>query len=448
MNKAVAARAKTLRHYLLAWALGVLVVVWLALIAFAWSTAFREARQFSDGQMTAVAKLWLSATPYRLEPHAAAEVPDLQHEYLQDVAVVAWDDGRLVADTHGMVGGLDVVALPAQGFATVRVKVPGLVPEWRAYSAQATQEGRVRRVIVLMDLKQRYELGKDIAEHVALPALLVLPLVSLLLWWAIRRGLRPLDQLSSEVAALDGFAGQRLGTQHRHREFASTVAAINALVDTLQTRAQREREFASDVAHELRTPLAALALQAGAAQHDPSPERLAQLEQEALRAGRILSQLLELARAQRNAIAGAGPLVAGQVALGELAARLIAAHAPSAYESGHELSLSQPDEPVVVQAQPMLLELALRNLIENALRHTPSGSQVAVAVWRTGADLGVSVSDDGQRADAAPLAAERGGLGLGLRLVERIAEQMGARLERDQGEAPMTTRFTLRWPRA
>ena len=449
MNMAVAAPAKTLRHYLLSWALGVLVVVWLALIAFAGSTAFREARQFSDGQMTAVAKLWLSAAPYRLEPHSPAEVPDLQHEYLQDVAVMAWDDGRLVSDTHGMVGGLDVAALPVRGFATVRVNVPGLVPEWRAYSAQATQEGRVRRVVVLMDLKQRFELGKDIAEHVALPALLVMPLVGLLLWWAIRRGLRPLDRLSSEVAALDGFAGQRLDTQHRHREFASTVAAINALVDTLQTRAQREREFASDVAHELRTPLAALALQAAAAQHDPSPERLAQLEQEALRAGRILFQLLDLARAQRIAITGGSPVAASpEVVLGELAARLIASHAPAAYESGHELSLLQPDEPVVVQAQPMLLELALRNLIENALRHTPTGSQVAVVVWQTGAHFGVSVSDDGQRADATPRAAEHGGLGLGLRLVERIAEQVGATLERDRGEVPMTTRFTLRWPRA
>lgn len=440
--------ASSLRRYLLSWALGVLVVVWLMLIAFAWSTAFREARYFSDGQMTAVAKLWLTATPFRLDPHAPAVAPDLQHEYLQDVAVLAWDDGRLVVDTHGMAGGVDPKSLPAQGFTTLKVNVPGLMPEWRAYSAQAVQDGRTQRVVVFMDLKQRHELGKDIAEHVALPALLVLPLVSLLLWWAIRRGLRPLDRLSSDVAALDGFAGQRLDTRHRHREFASTVAAINALVDTLQTRAQREREFASDVAHELRTPLAALALQARAAQHEPSPERLTQLEQEALRAGRILLQLLELARAQRSAITGALPMASGTVALGELAARLIAAHAPAVYESGHELSLTQPDEPVTVPAQPMLLELALRNLIENALRHTPAGSQVVVAVWQTDGEKGVSVSDDGQRAHAAPMAAEHGGLGLGLRLVERIAEQLGARLERDRGEIPMTTRFTLRWPRA
>lgn len=441
---AVAPPARSLRRYLLAWALGVLVAVWLALIAFAWATAFREARQFADGQMTAVAKLWLTATPEHLEADAAG-VPDLQHEYLQEVALVAWADGMLITDSHGMASALDQAVVPAQGFTTIALRTDGPARAWRAYAAQAAHGGHLRRVVVLMDVKQRYELGKDIAEHVALPALLVLPLVTLLLGWAVRRGLRPLDRLSREVAALDGFAGQRLETKQRHREFASTVSAINALVDTLQARARRERDFASDVAHELRTPLAALALQAAAAQHDPSPERLAQLEQESLRAGRILHQLLDLARAQRSLVAGSAPAVA----LGELAARLIAAHAPRADQSGHELSLQQPEAAVAVPAEPMLLELALRNLIENALRHTPPGTQVVVEVWQTAQACGVSVSDDGRRAPGlAARAAESGGLGLGLRLVGRIAEQLGAELVSDTGEAPMTTRFTLRWPRA
>src|SRR5690606_21210828 len=145
---------------------------------------------------------------------------------------------------------------------------------------------------------------------------------------------------SSDVAALNGLAGQRLDTTHRFREFYSTVSAINALVDTLQRQAQRESAFASDVAHELRTPLAAMALQANAAQADPTPERLARLEQESLRAGRILAQSLDLARAQRAGAEGrvpGKPLALGDV--GELAVLLLTSQAQKAYETGHELSL-------------------------------------------------------------------------------------------------------------
>jgi two-component system sensor histidine kinase QseC len=441
----VAPRPRRLRHYLLRWTLGVVVLIWLAVVAQAWSTSFREARKFSDGQMVAVARLWLQAAPNGA-PHALPEASEgLEHEFLQNVAVLAWAGERLVSDTNGLVGALDLKALPASGFFTVQLQREGVPPDWRVFAVSKGEGAQQRRVLVLMDMRQRFELGRDIAMHVAQPALLLLPLVLLLLWWAVRRGLRPLDRLSSEVAALDGFAGQRLDpSAHRFVEFASTVSAINALVDSLQTRAQREREFASDVAHELRTPLAALALQARAAQHDASPERLAQLEHEALRAGRILHQLLDLARAQRKLAGSEG---APAVVLGELAAEVIAAHVPKAHESGHELSLQQPEQALSVHAEPMLLALALRNLIDNALSHTPRGSQVQVSVWADGTSVGVSVSDDGRRPGAAlERPAESGGLGLGLRLVQRIAEQIGAVLERDEGEAPMTTRFSLRWP--
>lgn len=452
MKPPLPATRRTLSRHLLVWTLGAQLAVWVVMVAVGWSTSLRETRKFTDGHLVAVAQLWLGTASWSQGPVSGRlPVPTEDvHEYAQDVAILVWDNGRLVTDSDQLAAGLDLATLPEKGLMTVVVRdAHGEPHDWRAYFETYRGEGHERRVAALLDLKKRYVLASDIAEHLAEPSLVLLPLLALVMWWTIRRGLRPLDQLSDEVAALDGFAGQRLDTQHRFHEFSSTVTAINTMVDSLQAQAQRERQFASDVAHELRTPLTAITLQARAAQADPSPQRLARLEQEALRAGRILTQLLDLARAQRagqQGVAQAGDAVQ-DTALGEMAARLISAHAQLAYESDHEMSLVQEQGEVSVRVQPMLLELALRNLIENALRHTPPGTQVEVAVWRDARGQGVSVSDDGQRAGVtAPAAQASSGLGLGLRLVERIAEELGAQLERDSGVAPMTTRFSLRWP--
>ena len=313
----------------------------------------------------------------------------------------------------------------------------------------------VRRVAVFMDPARREALAADISEHILLPALVFLPLVALMLASAIRRGLLPLQRLSGKIEALDVDAGQTLVPQQPYRELGVTVQSINALVLRLQAQIGRERRFAADVAHELRTPLTALVLQARRARKGSEAaeqdQALQAVEQGALRAGRILSQLLDLARAQ--SLTGD---VSEQVDLCALALRVVSEHAALAHELGQDIALEAPDS-MVLPGQSTLLELALRNLVDNALRHNPAGTYVEVRVARDAAgQVTLSVSDDGGdvsavRTPGSDTAPDTGtssnvGLGIGLTLVERIAQSQGAQLVRDGGAAPFGKRFALVWP--
>jgi two-component system, OmpR family, sensor histidine kinase QseC len=235
LNVTAPATRRTLWRHLLFWTLGAQLAVWVVMVAVGWSTSLRETRKFTDGHLVAVAQLWMGTAVWS-ERDASGDLPvprEDVHEYAQDVAIMVWDNGRLVTDSDQLASGLDMARLPGKGLVTLVIRdSAGQAHDWRAYVETARVEGRERRVVAMLDLKKRFVLASDIAEHLASPSLILLPLVALVMWWTIRRGLRPLDRLSDEVAALDGFAGQRLDAQHRYREFSSIVRAINALVDT------------------------------------------------------------------------------------------------------------------------------------------------------------------------------------------------------------------------
>jgi two-component system, OmpR family, sensor histidine kinase QseC len=456
---------RSLWRYLWAWALGAVVALWLLLAGLAYSTGYHEAEEISDGLLVSAAQLLLSlpldapfiealkvplpkpdasqplATPQLAQPKALAQHPP--NAYAPEFHVLVWQDDRLVWDSHGVQAQLPTKL--ALGHQTLDLKMQGVLQDWRVYVGESTGGGSVRRVAVFMDPVRREALAADISEHILLPALVFLPLVALMLASAIRRGLLPLQRLSGKIAALDVDSGQTLVPQQPFQELGVTVQSINALVLRLQAQIGRERRFAADVAHELRTPLTALVLQARRARQGAAAEQaeaLQAVEQGALRAGRILSQLLELARAQSLT----GDL-SEPVDLCALALRVVSEHAALAHELCQDIALEAPEHALALPGQSTLLELALRNLVDNALRHNPTGTYVEVRVARdaTG-QVTLSVSDDGGDFSAARTADPDTGLGIGLTLVERIAQSQGAQLVRDAGAAPFGKRFALVWP--
>ncbi|MBC7992522.1 MAG: sensor histidine kinase N-terminal domain-containing protein [Rhizobacter sp.] len=413
--------------HLLAWALGALVLVWASFIVVGFKTGIHEADELTDGHLASVVHLLLrqhegkfdAGGPGVRESEAAALAALKSHDYQQSMSVVVWSaSGEVV--THTGEAPLPAFT-PAEGFADLSLGTPPM--PWRTFSRWDPND-RSRKVMVLLSVRERDELAEDIAEQMAQPGFWLLPVVALALGWAIRRGLNPLRDLSRDVSGLDVHENKLLSTQS-HREFKPVVDSINTLIQRQHAVLVRERELSSEMAHELRTPLASLSLHTGllrSARNDAEREQaLARIEHDARRANQVMSHLLALARASRTEMAEA----AQPLDLLEIARQVVGDYAQLALESGHDLALVG-ESPFVLTGHAVLLELGLRNLIENALSHTPRGTLVEVQL--DPAARWLQVCDSGQAGETPPGAPGLSlGLGLGHRVVDKIAAIHNAR---------------------
>ena len=458
---AAPARRPSLTRQLLLWSLGALVLVWGSFVVIGYQTGVHEADELTDGHLASVAALLLNlrASEAMQEPQVTPRAPTpwlKSHDYQQSLSVVQWDaQGRLLHHT----GAAPLPSFNAEdGFANVT-----LGPEarqWRSFSQW--DAARTRRITVLLELSERDDLAEDIAEQMIEPGLWLLPVVSLALGLALWRGLRPLYALSADVAALDPSSTQRLASRHAWSEFESVVASINTLLERQQAALVRERRLANEVAHELRTPLSSIALQASALAGEldstARQQAIARIGEDALRAGHVLNQLLALARASRAELHEAK----APVDLGALARAVCADYAQAAWQRGDEIALSAPPS-LTVAGHAVLLEIALRNLVENALQHTPPGTAVSVQVGladaahaadASPADSGawLQVCDDGarDRSGGSPPARPRphDSLHLGHEILRRVADIHGGRFGAAAAPAPFTTCFRLDLPAA
>ncbi len=291
-------------------------------------------------------------------------------------------------------------------------------------------------------LALRNELAARLAASTVLPLAIIAPLFALVVWVALRRGLAPLARVAAAVQKRAPGQLAPLAASGWPREVAPLVEALNGLLARLSRALDAQRAFVADAAHELRSPLTALSLQAQLAERATGDaERagaLAELRGGLARATRMVEQLLALAREEPGV--AERPLV--PVALAPVAREVVATFAPLASARSIDLGLERADEAVVAGDADALATL-LANLVDNAIRYTPVGGRVDVLV-EAGPAPKIVVRDDGPGVPASERSrlferfvrghdAAAPGSGLGLAIVERIAARHGARVTLGDG---------------
>ena len=272
-----------------------------------------------------------------------------------------------------------------------------------------------------------------------------------------RRILAPVEALTAAVRRMEaGDLSQRVEVTSRD-EIGELARAFNAMADGLARLEELRRNMVTDVAHELRTPLSNIrgyleAIQDGVVQ----PERgiIDSLYEEAILLNRLVDDLQELSLAE----AGQIRLERQPVALADIVDRAVEAVRPRAEAEGVTLQVDLPED-LLVDVDPQRIGQVLRNLLDNALTHTPSGGEITVAAHAEGQWVEVGVRDTGSgiAAEDLPYVFERfyradksrsratGGAGLGLAIARQLVEAHGGRIWVESTEGEGCT-FTLALP--
>lgn len=435
----------SIRRGLLGWVLGAMAAGAVLLAAATYALTLNEMNEVFDEHLQQVAQAVALGLPAhdaagdgvaRSPPASTAaddEPGDFDfHTTIHDV------QGRLLYRSHT---GLELPYPTPPGLS--RAVAQG--EPWVLYTVAAA--GRV--VQVAQPLAARRELAADAALQLVAMLLAMMAMIALLLVWAVRRGLAPLNQAATALAGRSASALTPVADAGVPAELRPLVAAINSLLQRLAQAFTQQQRFVADAAHELRTPVTALRLQLQlleqAGDADERSSALAELRGGIQRSQRLIEQLLALSRAEP----GGEVLQFAPVALDDVVQPVVASRRAEALRRGLRLSARAAADCGVVGDRAQLQTL-LGNLVDNALRFTPSGGTVQVhAEWR-GQRPALCVVDDGPgiaeaehrrvfdrfyRVPGAQPDEQAIGSGLGLAIVQTIAQRHHASVSLHAGAA-------------
>ena len=324
-------------------------------------------------------------------------------------------------------------------------------------------------VQVAESLDKRSALATEIIKGVMLPQFVTLPLAVLLVWLALVQAIKPLSRLEARIRARKPDDLSPLDTRAVPLEVAPLVASVNDLLLRLKESIATQKRFLADAAHQLKTPLAGLRMQADLAQREGTSteelkQSLRQIGRSSIRATHTVNQLLALARAE----GGSTTMQRQPCDLAQLTMEVVRDCVPRAMDRHIDLGYegAQPGQPgSKLEGNPTLLKELVRNLLDNAINYTPSSvEKPGVITARVLTDpLGqacmLQVEDSGPGIAPAERelvfqpfyrspGVEVDGSGLGLSIVREIAQQHHAAVtleDASPGATPAGTRFQVRF---
>lgn len=446
-----AATPLSLQRRLLYTVLALVVLAWAAAAVLTWRDAGHEVGELLDAHLAQAAALLRLQPLDELDEDGIHPAPEL-HRYQPRVVFQVWHEGRLLAHSAN-APQQPLSAQHTPGFYDSRADGQS----WRVFVTPGQDADLLLQVGELQAARAQIVLAS--LRSMVRPLAFSLPLLALAIWWAVRASLRPLRTLGQALRARQPQSLAPLPTQGVPPDVLPLVEALNGLFERSAHLLAAEQQFTADAAHELRTPIAGIRMQAQVAQGArDAAERAAALAatvQGCDRATRLVEQLLQLARLDAEAAPAHPP---AQSDLTEAVRTTAADLQPRAQARQQTLRLELPPTHAATVLPEALAQALVRNLLDNALRYSPPGAQIRVQVEpalptgrgasQQARQVMLSVEDSGPGLDAAEMVrlGERffrahsashsgGGSGLGWSIVRRLARLYHLQVQVDRSPA-------------
>ncbi len=436
---------RSLRSRISVLVLAVIVAVLVPLVTLSYFFTIGEVDELSDARLaqdartiqalvadadTSAATLAREIVPWQRE-HEGQSPAQTGHSYETQIGFQYWNGAHALLSHTTNLRDVAFDAAPI-GFADLAIGAH----RWRVFTLANDDHSQVR-------VGERYDSRREISHALAIeavvPVAIGLPLLALLVGWAVRLGLRPLRVLADRLVERRPDNTRTLAIEDAPSEMEPVIAALNGLLGRVRGLLQHERQFTANAAHELRTPLAGALMHVENAQAAATPavtaDALDKAGQGLARLTRIVNQMLELARWDAAAAVHEFHAVDLRRCVDEELQELGALAA----DKDIEIAISSAPEACFIDGWEPGVRALLRNLLDNAIRYSFAGGRVAISIALHGNGTRLSIADHGSGIEPARRAAmferfQRGpegvseGSGLGLSIVARIAELHHARI--------------------